>query len=257
MVLPVAARVVLIAVFCAVGLWHLLRCLSGSARFGGAGVERVVGAGTDRANDLVHLLMGVEMVAMIWGGPRPDPWDLQLTVFAVATGWFAVQAIGVLPVSLVTTDAGRPDGRGQHVQGPAKSAPRPARVASARSACAQHAIVAAAMTWMIAAMPVAGGSGAARPAVHMSGMAMPAVSGLGHAAISPYLGALLGGYLLLTTPWWLAAAHRKSPGRQSAVPRQVRGAGLSVRRFAVGRPGAVISHAVMAAAMGAVLLVVQ
>jgi hypothetical protein len=252
MVLPVAARVALTAVFCAVGLWHLLRCLRASGPFGRAGVERVVG--TERANDLVHLLMGIEMVAMIWGGPLPDRWDVQLTVFAVASGWFAVQAIGVLPVSLVTTDAGRPDGRRQDAH---RSVSRPARVVSARSACAQHAIVAAAMTWMIAAMPAAGASGAARPAAQTSGMAMPVASAVDHAAISPYLGVLLGGYLLLTTPWWLVAAHRKSPRRRSAAPRRDGGSGLSVRRLAVGRPGAVISHAVMAAAMGAVLLVAQ
>lgn len=244
MVLPLAARVALIAVFSAVGLWHLLRCLNGSVPFVGGGVERV--------NDLVHLLMGVEMVAMTWDRPLRDRWGLQLTVFAVATGWFAVQAIGALPVQFVTTDADR---RGAHR--PATRAPRPGPVASVRSACAQHAIVAAIMTWMIAAMPVADSPPSAPPSAHMSAMAMPAASATDHIAVSPYLGLLLGGYLLLTTPWWLLVADRTSRRSRSAAPRRTGDPGRFIRRVAAGPAAGVTSHAMMAAAMGAVLLAVQ
>jgi hypothetical protein len=214
-----AARLALSAVFSAVGLWHLLRCLRRFVPFVGGGVERV--------NDLVHLLMSVEMVAMTWGGPLRDRWDVQLTVFAVVTGWFAVQAIGALPVQFV------------------------------RSTCAQHAIVAAIMTWMIAAMPVADSPAAAPPSAHMSAMAMPAASAADHIAVGPYLGLLLGGYLLLTTPWWLLVADRTSSRRRSAAPRRTGDPGRFIRRVAAGPAAGVTSHAMMAAAMGAVLLAVQ
>ena len=249
MVLPMAARLALIAVFSAVGLWHLLRCLRGSVPFVGGGVERV--------NDLVHLLMSVEVVAMTWGGPLRDRWNVQLTVFAVATGWFAVQATGALPVTVVTTGAVRPGAHGPGAHGPATRARRPGPVVFVRSACAQHAIVAAIMTWMIAAMPVGDSPAAAPPSAHMSAMAMPAASAADHIAVSPYLGLLLGGYLLLTTPWWLLVADRTSSRRRSATPRRTGEPGRFIRRVAAGPAAGVTSHAVMAAAMGAVLLAVQ
>jgi Domain of unknown function (DUF5134) len=247
MVVPLAFRVVLIAVFAAVGGLHLLRCLNGSLPFVGAGVERV--------NDVVHLLMGVEMVAMTWGGR--DRWDVQLTVFAVATGWFAIQAIGVLPFARLTADVGQPDRSIPDGHRRATPAPRQGRVVCARTAGAQHAIVAAIMTWMIAAMPVVGSPAAASTSVHMSAMATPAVPTADHIALSPYLGALLGGYLLLTTPWWLLVADRTFRRRRSAAPRWTGDPVRFIRRVAAGPAVGVTSHAAMAAAMGAVLVAVK
>src|SRR5258705_4476521 len=142
MALPLLVRAALTVAFSGTGAVHLWRCLAGSPRRPG-GVELV--------NDLVHLLMSVEMVAMAWRAPLRDRWSLQLTVFAVAAGWFLLQAIAPRPVGSVVSDATDvPDLRCR-----AWSARQFRRALGARAACLQHAILAAVMTWMIAVMPVA------------------------------------------------------------------------------------------------------
>lgn len=252
MALPLLARVALTVAFSASGAVHLWRCLAGSPRRPGNGV--------DRFNDLIHLLMSVEMIAMAWRAPLHDRWSLQLTVFAVATGWFLVQAIAPLPV--------RPGMCGavdisdlRHRAAPARQS---RRGLGARAACLQHAIIAAAMTWMIADMSAADGI-AAMPAAgpapvgtaeHMAGMAMSTASVAVGGATQWYTGSWLGGYLLLSASSWLVVAYRVRRRRRAAASRVGRAA-WATRLVALDAVSGAISYAVMAASMGVVLLAAQ
>ena len=252
MALPLLVRVALTVAFSASGAVHLWRCLAGSRRRPGDGVEIV--------NDLVHLLMSVEMVAMAWRASLRDRWSLQLTVFAVATGWFLVQAIAPLPVRPAmygTADV-------PNLRCRAAPARRSRRALSARAACLQHAIMAAVMTWMIAAMSAADGiagtpaAGAATvgTAKHMAGMAMSTASVAVGGADRRHTGAWLGGYLLLSASSWLVVAYRARRRRRAAAPRCGRPV-WATRLVALEAVSSAISYAMMAASMGAVLLAAQ
>ena len=123
----------------------LMRCFARSPPRAGAG-------SVARVNDLVHLLMSVEMVVMAWHGPARGWWSLQLTVFTVGTGWFLVQAVAPLPVgSVMTARPTRPicGAAPRRTAGHAGAWPPEVRAA-------QHAIITAVMTWMIAVMPAGG-----------------------------------------------------------------------------------------------------
>jgi hypothetical protein len=191
MALPWLVRAVVTIAFAASGAVHLVRCLAGSPRRPGNGVELV--------NDLVHLLMNVEMVAMAWRAPLRDRWSLQLTAFAVATGWFLVQAIVPLPVGSVMYGAA--NASDLRYRAPARES---RRTVGARAACLQHAIIAAVMTWMIAVMPAtdsntampAAGPSAAPTAGHM-GMAISTASVAVDGGARWGTDAWLDGYLLL------------------------------------------------------------
>jgi hypothetical protein len=245
MAVPLVVRATVTVVFAATAVLHLVRCLDlmrcrarlpAGARTGGVA----------RVNDLVHLLMSVEMVAMAWRGPVFGWWSLQLTVFAVATGWFLVQAVAPLPVGSIRLGAADVP----EMQRRAAPERQPCPTVAARGACIQHAVVAAVMTWMIAVMP-----GGARteigPGARMSGMAMSSASG-SHAALVGYPGALLGGYLVLSATLWLVTALRSRPHVRRSALRigRMRAAGLVSGKPAAGA----ISYAVMAAGMGALLL---
>ncbi len=208
MVLPLVVRAMVTVMFAATALLHLRRSL-GLVRCLGlmrclAGSPTPVGTrGVARVNDVIHLLMSVEMVAMTWRWPVRDRWSLQLTVFAVATGWFLVQAVAPLPVgSVMTGVADVPD-----VQRRAAPERPSCRTMAARGASIQHAIVAAVMTWMVAAMPAGGGRTAVGPGVRMPGMAMSSAPGVVD-ALGGYLGVLLAGYLVLSASLRLVTAHR-------------------------------------------------
>ncbi len=252
MALPLLVRAALTVAFSASGAVHLWRCLAGPARRPGNGIEVV--------NDLIHLLMSVEMVAMAWRAPLRDRWGVQLTVFAVATGWFLVQAIAPLPVgSVVFGAAGTSDLRCR-----AWSARHSSRALGARAACLQHAIIAAVMVWMIAVMPAAdgiaavpsAGSETVRTAGHMAGMAMSSASVAVDGAARPYPGAWLSGYLLLSASSWLVVAFRAGRRRRAAASRRGRPA-WATGLVAVGAVSGAISYAVMAAGMGAILVAAQ
>jgi hypothetical protein len=241
-------RAAVTVAFATIGVVHLVRCLAGSPLRCFAGSPLRPG-GVDRVNELVHLLMSVEMIAMVWRGPLRDPGSLQLTVFAVATGWFLVQAIAPLPIGSVMTGAGDVPNL-QCRAAPARRSPRAVR---ARAACVQHAIIAAVMTWMIAAMPAVSGPVAMGSAGYMAGTARSTASAAVDATASRSPGAWLGGYLLLSASWWLVAGHRsRRPVRPSAPGT---GRPMWVAPLVSDEPVAgAISYAVMAAGMGAVLL---
>jgi Domain of unknown function (DUF5134) len=245
MALPLIVRAVVTAVFGATAVLHFIRCLD-LMRCLARSPPRARAGGVARVNDLVHLLMSVEMVAMAWRGPARGWWSLQLTVFAVATGWFLVQGVAPLPVGSVMT------GAADASDSQRRAAPdrRSCRSVAARGASIQYAIVTAIMTWMIAVMPAGGARTAVGAGVRMPGMAMSSASGAGD--LDGYLSALLGGYLVLSASLWLVTAHRGRPQVRGSAPRigRTRAAGLVSGEPAAGA----ISYAVMAAGMGAVLL---
>ena len=234
--LPQVVRVATVLVFVATGGYSLVHCLatrpSGSGRVG-------------RLNDLVHLLMSGEMAVMAWFGGLPDRWGAQAAVFAVATGWFLVQAVPRAPVALLLPAPPRPPW------------PPSCAVGPARLVYGQYALAAAVMTWMLLAMPAPAQS-TATGAVHGStstgstatgpvdlgpvdvGSAHPAGMGMPDTAPHPLGAALLGGCLLVSAAWWLVAGYRARaapPGSAGAGPVPL-----------------ALSHALMAAGMAAVLL---
>ena len=245
MVVPLIVRAMVTVMFAATAVLHLVRCLGLMRCLAGSPTRARTGVA--RVNDVIHLLMSVEMVAMVWRGPVRDRWTLQLTVFAVATGWFLVQAVAPLPVGSVMTGAADVSGV------PRRAAPdRPScRTMAARGASIQHAIVTAVMTWMIAVMPAGGARTAVGPGVRMPGMAMSSASGVVD-ALGGYLGVLLAGYLVLSASLWLVTAQRgRLHVRRSALRLgRTRAVGLVSGEPAAGA----ISYAVMAAGMGAILL---
>jgi hypothetical protein len=109
--------VVFTIVFAATGLYSLLRF---AALVSGAEADG------DRVAELAHLVMSIAMIAMTWafsGGPDTGSGILQIVVFGLIGLWF------------LTRVAGHGHGHG--------------RVESA-----YHLVMAAAMVWMVAAMPV-------------------------------------------------------------------------------------------------------
>lgn len=113
---PVALSLVFTVVFVVVGLRSLVRFAHATAE----------GMGGERAVELCHLLMSLAMVAMTWGwtgGPDSISGIAQIVAF----GLFAV----LFAVDLLRSSAGR---------GVAESG--------------YHLLTAAAMVWMVAAMPL-------------------------------------------------------------------------------------------------------
>lgn len=167
-----ALRAALTVAFVASGGYCLLRCV-------GTGTQR--GARL-RVNDAVHVVMAVEMIVMVWAPAVPDPAGIRLAVFALAAGWFLVQATGV------------PLGRSALVPaapGPACAAhPRPGRLL-----CAHHALLLGVMVWMLVAD---------RTDAPMAGMVMH------RHALASVTGAI-GGYCLIAAVVWAAVTWW--PGR--------------------------------------------
>lgn len=107
--------VVLTIVFAATGLYSLVRF---AALVSGAEADG------DRVAELAHLLMSIAMIAMTWaysGGPATGSGILQIVVFGLIGLWFLTRVAG-------------------HGHGRIESA--------------YHFVMAAAMVWMVAAMPV-------------------------------------------------------------------------------------------------------
>jgi Domain of unknown function (DUF5134) len=116
--------VVFTIVFAATGLYSLVRFATLAAGTAGDG---------DRVAELLHLLMSIAMIAMTWactGGPDTASGLLQIVVFGLIGVWFLL-----------------------HIAEPGSR--------HGRRVIGYHIVMAAAMVWMVAAMPVLmGGSGA-------------------------------------------------------------------------------------------------
>jgi hypothetical protein len=140
--------------------------------------------GTGRISGALHLLMGAAMIAMVWPWGRAVPGWLQVAVFGPAAVWFAVLAAG----PQLTGAAGPREVRWRH---------------------GHHALMAAAMVWMAAAvrapMDQAMSPMPDMPGMDMPGMALPA----GVVVVS----LVLAGYSALAAAGWVFAAVRGGGGR--------------------------------------------
>jgi hypothetical protein len=200
---PPALAAVFTVAFAVTGLYSLGRYVRLSAATGPA--ARV--SGQARATELLHLLMSVAMIAMSWGrsgGPETGSGIVQLLAFGVLSllfGLFAARASGLVGV------LGR----------------------------AAHAVMAAAMVWMVVAMPLlmghgtpgsAGDAGAHAGHGAMAGMDMGGTQATDPAAAAPPPGWAIGltvavvVLLLGSAAFWagrLVLALRR-PAADAAVP---------------------------------------
>lgn len=213
--------------------------------------------GGDRLVELSHLLMSVAMVAMAWGAGTGGPArTLQIVVFGGFGVWFLHLAVL----------GGRGSGHG-------------------RLPDIDHAVTAAAMVWMVAAMPVimgmsmtASGGGSGGHAGHgghgsgggAAGGAMAGMSGMATATPAWVVGVTVAFVALLAVGavFWAVRAWR---GGDVSLPEPVRvddsgrgGTAVAVQpRTAVARSGLAaltgpwldaLSHVLMSAATAAMLL---
>jgi hypothetical protein len=86
MLTPLAIRAPLTVAFVVVAVYCAARCVTPAPGSGPHGW-------TQRLSDLAHLTMSALMVATLWALFGPDRWGWQLSVCAVAVGWFAVRAL--------------------------------------------------------------------------------------------------------------------------------------------------------------------
>ncbi len=197
-------RIVLTIAFAVTGAFCLWRCVDfwRSRRL------------SDRIGYGAHVLMAVSMVAMVWAPPPLVGW--QMAIFALATGWFVVQAVGVSGLTL-------------------RSAAAPVQVAEHghhdRPRCLHHAALMALMVWMFQAMSpsaMAGMNAGGRDGMTMS-----------HGAGSTPVVAMTGGVYATVAAALLGIA--------ALVALRRRGDGRSAREDA--------AHAVMTAGMAGMLFV--
>lgn len=100
----------------------------------------------DRTAELAHLLMSVAMIAMVWGwtgGPATTSGVVQLVVFGLFTVWFLTGAV------------------------------------AGSATAGLHLVAAAAMVWMVGAMPLLMGA----PAAADAGSGMAGMPGMGDTAV--------------------------------------------------------------------------
>jgi hypothetical protein len=145
--------------------------------------------------------MSAVMIAMLCTREHGDRWGLQLSVFALATGWFLVRAL----------DSGHRPGRA----GP----PRGTRLGLLHQAVAM-----AAMFWMILSMShPAGPASPAGMRMSMPGMAAGHVDPLSAPALPATTTTLvLAGYLAVATVWWVGR-HRAAGERDAVRDRRATG----------------------------------
>jgi hypothetical protein len=121
----------------------------------------------DRVGYGAHALMCGSMVAMVWFATPLVAW--QMAVFALAGGWFAVQATGVRFGSLRLTQSGGGAGLPGRPDAAVNGAIACEGSRGGRARCAHHAVVMALMVWMLRSA----GTGTVR----MAGMVMPSRAG--------------------------------------------------------------------------------
>jgi hypothetical protein len=153
-------RWLLTVVFAATALFHLVRCLR-PAR------PQVA---EHRFSEVLHLIVGTSMIAMIWPWGAVVPSAVWIAVFTMSAGWF--------------------------IAGAAVSAGR-------RLVPVFFATAMGTMVWMGASMPANASTVHGHP--DMAGMAITA--GPGHTPMG-WLSAVLGGYLLLAAFWWVGRGLR-------------------------------------------------
>jgi hypothetical protein len=204
-VLPLLSRVVLTVLLVVAGGLCLSRCRSRTAG----------STPTGRLNDATHVLMSAEMIAMAWSWSVPDPFGVQVVVFAVAAGWFAVQATGV-PITraaLRPAVAGGSCGPRSHTPVGTPCIERSGHRAPSRTQCVHHGALMVAMVWMLGAgahlastsLPTASMTGMAMPAASTAGMAIPLTGGVSLSDI----GRIAGAYCLVVAAGWAVVVIRR------------------------------------------------
>ena len=193
-------RIALTAVFAVSGGFCLRRCALPSC----------CRTTSDRIDYAAHVLMSASMIAMLWSSPRWVAW--QMSVLAVACGWFVVQATGVSLASL------RPSRPGTPIM---------AHGTGVRLRCLHHAALMFGMALMLRAM-----SG-----TKMSMPGMPASTPIAF----PLLAWVGGGYCIVVAAL-LAVAFLAEPTRRRAfghgdarddVVHALMTAGMGVMLFAI------------------------
>jgi hypothetical protein len=183
---PVAVAFVVAGGFC------LCRCVS-------VAVSRRL---ADRVGYGAHALMCGSMVVMVWYAPPLLAW--QMALFAIAGGWFAVQATGIRLASLRLSPAGAAAGlpAGAAADRVAGDATCASRGRGGRLRCAHHAAVMALMVWMLRGMTSGAGG--------MRGMLMPSQTLAGPAVVGGLYCAAVGFALVSTAG---VAVWRRRHGR--------------------------------------------
>lgn len=157
--------------------WALTVALALASAYHLTRVPRVAGAA--RVAEVLHLTMGVAMIAMLWPWGSAVPASVWVAVFTASTGWFLFRAL-------------RSTGR---------------RVVSGLFAGSM-----ATMAWMGATMPAMASAG-----VHDHGpsldvgmdMGMGGMpTGSGHLTTAGVISGILGGYLVLVAGWWFVRGLR-------------------------------------------------
>ncbi len=120
MTMPASMQWLLTIMFAVIAAYCLARCAYTLQH----GMRHPVSAWT---TELAHLTMSLAMLSMIWAAVG-DQWQLQLTLFAVLAGWFAVRALVGPPPAIVSA-------------GPVAAVTRPALT--------YEAVNATAMVWML------------------------------------------------------------------------------------------------------------
>lgn len=146
------------------------------------------GGWRDRLSWTGHIAMCLLMIAMVWPWGMSVPAGPQIGLFAVATAWYAVLIALRVPCG--------------HLR------------KSARLAHGHHAVMSAAMVWMVATMPAlmpgTHGSGTGghhhalgAPASGVIAMAAPESGPVGGVVL---VSALLAGFLVLSSMAWISSA---------------------------------------------------
>ncbi len=227
MVQPLLLAWLLTIVFAATGVWFSVRCVQPG------GVPGVA----DRGCDLAHAVMSAGMIAMVWPWGMNVPSRPQLVVFALATIWFVVLMVGG------TRWAHNAHGNGR--------IPR-----------LHHALMMAAMVWMLGMMPksMPAGGGSSGHGAHHHGSASTTSDHAGSAGMSGtmlVISIVLGVFFLLASLGWISAAV--DAGRAALAPAEadIDDAGPRTDNDAQGLRGIAFDaagHGAMSVGMGAMLL---
>jgi hypothetical protein len=154
-------RWLLTLLFGGAAVFHLLRSLRPPA-------ARLTPVAEHRLYEMLHLVMGLSMIAMIWPWGATVPAAAWIVVFTMPTGWFLVRALWT---------------------------------SRRRTVPMFFATATGTMVWIGASMPGHASAGA------RSGMDM-AGTGNAPVGCAGWVSALLGGYLLLAAFWWIGRGMR-------------------------------------------------
>jgi hypothetical protein len=154
-------RWLLTVAFGGAAVFHLLRCLRPPAAWRSPVAEH-------RLSEMLHLVMGLSMIAMIWPLGATVPAAAWIVVFMMSTGWFVVPAV---------------------------------RTSRRRAVAVFFATATGTMVWMGASIPGHASAGD-HGGMDMAGMGHAPVGCAG------WVNALLGGYLVLAAFLWVARGMR-------------------------------------------------